>query len=215
MFIFSNLATSLDGKIATAEKGFFPLGTPEDRRRMQVLRQNCDAILMGASTLRTFQKPCIVRGQKKQPINLILSRNLEGISPEWDFFTSKKIERILFINESTPIQRIKKFSTHSEIILLKPDTTRHPTALQMIQQLKARKIGRLLVEGGGGVMWDFVRHNLIEEYHITLTPKILGGTEAPTLVDGPGFLPKDVLSLKLKSCEIIQDEIYLIYQRKR
>src|SRR6478672_6851800 len=52
MFIFSNLAISLDGKIGTRKRNLFPLGTAEDRREMNILRLQCDALLMGASTLR-------------------------------------------------------------------------------------------------------------------------------------------------------------------
>jgi riboflavin biosynthesis pyrimidine reductase len=44
IFVFSNLATSVDGKIATQSREFFPLGTPADWKQMQVLRREADAI---------------------------------------------------------------------------------------------------------------------------------------------------------------------------
>jgi riboflavin biosynthesis pyrimidine reductase len=55
MFVFSNLATSLDGKIATVSRVHFPLGSPADRRQMLVLRKRADAVIVGASTLRAYQ----------------------------------------------------------------------------------------------------------------------------------------------------------------
>ena len=64
-------------------------------------------------------------------------------------------------------------------------------------------------------MWDFVRENLIDEYHVTLTPKLVGGREAPTLVDGDGFEPRDILNLRLKSCRKVGDELYLVYGKTR
>ena len=51
MFVRSNLAISLDGKIATASREMISLGTPYDRRLMQVFRKKSDVVLMGASTL--------------------------------------------------------------------------------------------------------------------------------------------------------------------
>ena len=60
-------------------------------------------------------------------------------------------------------------------------------------------------------MWDFVREDLIDEYHVTLTPRLIGGTEAPTLVDGEGFDPSEVVNLTLKSCRKAGDELYLVY----
>ena len=70
----------------------------------------------------------------------------------------------------------------------------------------------MLVEGGGEVMWHFVSQNLISEYHVTLTPKIIGGTKAPTLVDGIGFKYSKILSLKLTKVKKVRDELYLIYK---
>src|SRR5436190_2244479 len=86
MFIFSNLATSLDGKIATADRSHFYLGTPADRLQMQVLRKKADAIVMGASTLRSFKGPLLIRGAKSHPLNVVVSSTLSGISPAWRFF---------------------------------------------------------------------------------------------------------------------------------
>lgn len=213
MFIFSNLATSLDGKIATAKRSFFPLGTPEDHKQMQVLRTRCDALLVGASTFRCYKNPSTVAGASKQPINMILSSTLSGFSPKWKFFQATNIQRILFVGPKTPASRIKKFSKTCEVIVLKNPTKKLPIPIQIIRFLEKRGLNRLLVEGGGEVMWDFVRLNLIDEFHVTLTPKIVGGNQSPTLVDGVGFLEKDVLSLKLKQCRIAGDELYLTYSK--
>lgn len=64
-------------------------------------------------------------------------------------------------------------------------------------------------------MWDFVSQNLIDEYHLTLTPKIIGGDDSPTLVEGTGFSPKDILKLKLHRCRRLGDELYLTYRKSR
>jgi len=214
MFVFSNLATSLDGKIATQKRNFFPLGTQEDLRQMQVLRQRCDAVLMGAATFRAYKKPCLASGRNHPPVNVVLSSTLEGIYPTWEFFRQKKLSRIFFVGHRTSSKRIQMFARSSEIIVLKKSSSKNPTAIQVLNALEKKGINRLLIEGGGGVMWDFASRNLIDEYHVTLTPKILGGRDAPTLVDGKGFSPKQILNLKLRQCRIVQDELYLIYQKR-
>ena len=218
MLIFSNLATSLDGKIATSSRVLYSLGTAQDRRHMQVLRKKSDVVVFGASSLRAYQKPCTVsgplaQGLKRQPANAVLSSGLEGISPSWPFFTRTGFERILFVGPNAAPARLRLFEKHSEIVVLKPPTLRSTTTGQLIAELQKRGYRKLLVEGGGSVMWDFVAQNLIDEYHVTLTPKVLGGTHAPTLVDGAGFEPKEVLNLKLKSCRRIGDELYLVYSK--
>ena len=181
MFVFSNLATSLDGKIATRSRKLFPLGTPADRRQMDVLRRQSEAVLMGASTLRAYKKPCVV-SHGPQPLNVILSSSLEGISPRWPFFTDPRIRRLLLVGAGTSQKKIISFQKSCEVVIL--GKGRSPSAKEAVATLKRRGIKRLLIEGGGGVMWEFVRQNLIDEFHVTLTPKIVGGSTAPTLVDG-------------------------------
>jgi 5-amino-6-(5-phosphoribosylamino)uracil reductase len=214
MHIFSNLAISLDGKIATRSRELFLLGSRRDHQEMQRLRKLADAILIGATTLRSYKKPNLVNGAKIQPMNALFSSRLDKISPNWPFFQEPTIHRVLFVGPNTPIERLKKFEKKSEIVILKAATKKNPTSLQAVQWLEKKGVKNLLVEGGGAVMWDFSSAHLIQEYHVTLTPKIIGGARSSTLVDGVGFLPKEVLNLKLKQCRVIGDEIYLIYRVK-
>ncbi len=211
MRIFSNLAISLDGKIATRSKKLVLLGTQEDHKEMQRLRKQADSILIGASTLRSFKKPNLVFGTKKQPINAILSSQLEGISPRWPFFQEPNLKRVLFVHPKTPVNRLKRFEKSSELIILRPPAPKRSAAIQIAQWFDSQGTKNLLIEGGGGVMWDFTQARLIQEYHVTLTPQLIGGALAPSLVDGAGFLPKHILKLKLKQYRVTQDEIFLIY----
>jgi riboflavin-specific deaminase-like protein len=215
MFIFSNLATSLDGKIATRERAFTPLGTQKDLNHMKELRQLCDALLIGAGTFRVYKKASTASSDStQQPINLLLSSSLEGISPQWKFFQKPDLKRILFVLQSLSVNRLKAFSKTSEVVCLEKPTPRKPIAIQIVRFLEERGIQRLLLEGGGSLMWDFARLNLIDEYHVTLTPKIVGGSDSPTLVDGLGFSAKNILNLKLRQCRTVGDEIFLTYAKK-
>lgn len=214
MFIFSNLATSLDGKIGTRDRGLFLLGTPKDHRMMSVLRAKADAVIMGASTLRSFKGPALVRKSKKQPINIVLSGSLKGLSPRWKFFTERSTQKIVFVGSKAPTARVREFEKVAVVCRLKNPTSKNPTSLQIVKYLEKLGIKKLLVEGGGGLMWDFVQLNLIDEYHVTLTPRLLGGAHAPTLVDGVGFSPNRVVNLRLKSLRRVNDELFLVYTKK-
>jgi riboflavin biosynthesis pyrimidine reductase len=172
MFVFSNLAISLDGKIGTADRSITHLGSPADLKEMLALRKRADAILFGASTLRAYEKPCRAPGRRKQPINV------EG---------------------------------RAEILCLTPGRAAAP---QILKALAARGVKRLLIEGGGNVMWQFVERDLIDEYHVTLTPQLIGGTESPTLVDGAGFPANRLLKLKLARLRRVGDEIFLVYRKR-
>ncbi len=218
-FIFTNLATSLDGKINIAGKGHFPLGTKRDWQEMQRLRKKADAIIFGAETLRGFKSACCVEAknwpQSKQPLNVVLSSKLEGFSPRWPFFVDSRIHRLLVVGPQTPAARIRQFSRHSEVLVLNSGKGHRSLALQVTEELQSRGLKNLLVEGGGGVMWEFARAELIDEIHLTLTPRILGGRDAPTLVEGAGFSEKEVLNFKIKKLKRVGEELFLTYARSR
>lgn len=215
-WVFSNLAISLDGKIATQSREAFYLGTPADRDQMQVLRRRCQVIVMGATTLRSYKKFCGLRKEPaaKQPANAIVSTGLEGVSPSWPFFKDPELKRFLFVTQPLSAARRAAFAKTCEIIDLKKPTRSNPVAKQIIDALNQRGYTQLLVEGGGGLMWDFASQNLIDEYNVTLTPKIVGGKDSPTLVEGVGFKPADILSLKLVQARKLGNELYLVYRKE-
>jgi 5-amino-6-(5-phosphoribosylamino)uracil reductase len=212
MYIFSNLATSVDGKIATQSRVHFSLGTPADRRLMQVLRKRADAVIIGAGTLRAFHGPILCSGAQK-PINVVVSSQLKGLSTSWKFFTNRSTRKILFVLPEASTTQIRKFAPFAEIYQLDAPTRRKPIAVQIVQTLEKLGVRNLLVEGGGGLMWDFIEPGLLDEMYITLTPRILGGSQSPSLVDGKGFTPENIVNLKLKSCQRKGDELYLVYSR--
>jgi riboflavin-specific deaminase-like protein len=210
MKIFSNLAISLDGKIAPQDRKHFYLGTPYDRKQMQVIRKKADAILVGASTLRAFRQPMLVEGATVQPLNVVLSARLSGLHPNDPFFQSKKIERMLIIGPEVSEEKVRPFLGSCEVH--RAPSNRNIARLA-VEILKRGGVRSLLVEGGGQIMWEFIEKKLIDTFYVTLTPWIVGGREAPTLVDGKGFSSKTIQGLKLKACKRVGQELYLTYQR--
>jgi riboflavin-specific deaminase-like protein len=210
MFVYSNLATSLDGKIATSNRVFFPLGTPLDRKIMRELRGKCDALVIGAASLRTFKRPHHALPGMRHPLNVIVSHELRGLSPRWKFFTDRSIQRLLLVTGEVPAARLRAFEKTSVVARLSP---RKPLAPQILRTLARLRFRTAVVEGGGELMWEFVSRNLIDEYWVTLTPRLLGGATAPTLVDGTGLAPARTRALRLVRCKRIGNELYLRYRK--
>ncbi len=188
---------------------------------MQVIRAKCDAILMGSGSLRAYPKPLRSKRRGHHPANIIVSSRLSGISPKWEFFRDPTLHRILLVGPQTPLARIRAFSKCATVRVLpqlgsKSDTRAAAAAAAraIVRACKDAGIRHLLVEGGGEIIWLFVAANLIDRYFVTLTPKIVGGRDAPTLVEGTGLAPSQFLNLKLKSAKKVGDELYLIYERR-
>ena len=80
--------------------------------------------------------------------------------------------------------------------------------------MEKQKIKTILLEGGGSINWEFIKKNLVDEFFITITPYILGGTDAISLVQGEGFdtILKST-KLRLISIRRLQNDVVLHYKK--
>ena len=81
-----------------------------------------------------------------------------------------------------------------------------------LQYLSKQKINSILLEGGGTINWEFLNENLVDEIIITLTPFLVGGKDAITLVQGKGFSTiTNSKKFRLKQVTRQGDELVLNY----
>jgi riboflavin biosynthesis pyrimidine reductase len=83
----------------------------------------------------------------------------------------------------------------------------------VLRELAARGMREVLVEGGGELHFAFAREHLVDDIYVTITPRLIGG-DAPSLLDGRGFLKKNHLELALVSQRRVGDELFLHYRVK-
>ena len=106
------------------------------------------------------------------------------------------------------LQRLEKFPI--KVIVCGKYTV---NVKKLLGILKKKGIKNILVEGGGTINWAFVKENLVDEAIITITPYLVGGMHATTLVDGDGFsIIAKSLKLKLKNVTKIKNEVVLHYE---
>jgi len=206
--VFFNQVSSLDGKIAPHGNDAYSLGTKTDLKWLRQLRNESDVVVMGASTLRSWKRPCLAAKKSHRITNAILTSDGRGLDPKWAFFKSDEINRIIFYTKKLDRNFEQAVFSQCQLIPLHPKKNVAP---QIVDTLVALGHRAILVEGGGGLMWEFAKENLIQDYFVTLTPKILGGTTSPSLVAGPGFPGGQELNLRLKAVKKIGNELYLRY----
>jgi riboflavin-specific deaminase-like protein len=222
MVVSINIATSLDGKIATPARGPIALGTPLDRRMMKQIRAQHDVIVMGASTFLAYPKPLLVKepslvrarlkkGKSAEPATAIVSSQLDiPKGSAWELDTS--VERIVFCGRKAKMSVLSRLEKNGvKVVLCKGD---RPSPPELLRFFASQGFSKVLVEGGGELIASFLETDLVDQLFITLCPWTIGGREAPTFFEGQGFSKqKNFLGWKLKQCRKVASELYLIYQR--
>ena len=210
MHVILSAAISIDGKISTRSNDS-KLSSTEDSIRLHKLRSSVDAILIGKNTLLRDDPLLTVRHTKgKNPTRIILdskgtiSKNSKIIK------TSDKIPTIIAVSKKiskTNLLKLKKFPVE---IIISGETSINLKSL--MKKLSTKKIETLLVEGGGTVNWEFIKNNIFDELIITLSPYLIGGNNATSLVEGNGFA-KIINSpnLKLKSVKRLKNHLVINY----
>ena len=208
--IFS-AAITLDGKLAT-RTGDSTLSTKSDKNRVHKLRSKVDAILIGKNTAK-IDDPLLSahNAKKKNPTRIILDSNATIPNNSRILRTSSKIPTIIVGSKKAQkknLQRLEKFPV--KIIVC---GNHRINIKKLLGIIKKDGIKNILVEGGGTTNWAFVKENLVDEVIITITPYLVGGITATTLVDGEGFsIISKSIKLKLKNVRVMKNEVVLRYE---
>jgi len=207
--IILSAAVSIDGKIATYS-GESNLSSKMDLIRLHRLRRDVDAILVGKNTINVDDPLLTVRHVKgKNPIRIILDSSGTISANSKIVKTANKISTILVVAERAPRNISKLGKKRVEIIRCGRDKIDLKKLLNILQK---RGISKILLEGGGITNWYFLKEKLVDELILTVTPYILGGKDAISLVQGDGFgkISKSP-SFKLKKIKRMKNEIILYY----
>jgi len=208
--VILSAAMTLDGKIAT-KTGDSKLSSKQDKVRIHKLRLKVDAILVGSNTVKRDDPLLTVRHTKgKNPIRIILDSKANIDQKSQIIKTCKKIPTIIAVSKKASRKNIDKLKKYPLEIIIKGNKL--VNIKNLLRILSKKKIKTLLVEGGGTVNWEFLKQGLVDEIIITITPYLVGGKNAITLVDGEGFsLIQKATKLKLKKTCRLGNEIVLHY----
>ena len=188
-----NMAMSLDGRITTRRHERLTLGTSHDRRLMDELRSGADAVIVGAGTVRhdgfpilvrndDVRRDAVARGRNPHPVNVVVSHSLDLPSTR-PIFRRRETRKLVFTTKAAPMSRVRRFEKFAEVVVLRRRTLSPTVVLEYLGNLGMKKV---LLEGGGELHFAFAREHVVDDIYVTLTPRLIGGVGAPTILDEIG-----------------------------
>ena len=195
-FVHLNAAMSLDGKIATYS-GDSRMSSPEDLRRVHQLRASVDAIMVGIRTLLRDDPRLTVKFLRgTSPSRIIVDSRARTPLNSYVVRTAKETPTIIAVTSSAAKKKIVQLQRKGVRVLACGRGSRVSLKL-LLKRLKSLGIGRILLEGGGELNWSMLSEGLVDEMSVAITPRVLGGTRATSVIAGKGVAQvKDGIRLK-------------------
>jgi len=209
---------SIDGKIAPANRIgriFTKFMTNQHKKILHKIRSRVDAIIVGVDTIIADDPTLTVRAVKgKNPIRVVLDSSARTPLISRILNTDEALT-IIAVTQKASKERIE-FLESKKVDVIVSSSPERVDLKELLGELRKRGINEVLVEGGGEVRWGFFKENLVDEFFVWIMPYVWGGRDAPTLVDGEGFLKaEDAIPLKLKSKKFINDILILWFSVRR
>ena len=179
---------SIDGYLDNASERRLVLSNDADLDRVDAVRASCDAILVGAATVRNDNPRLLVRTRARQD-----ERVARGLRPSptkvtvtgraqldacANFFAPDDTEKLVYCASTMVTEARDRLGPVATVI----DGGQPVDMQRMSEDLYARGVQRLMVEGGGTVHTQFLTADLADELHLVVAPFFVGDSRAPRFV---------------------------------
>lgn len=188
-FVVAKMATSLDGRIATATGQSQWITGPEARRAGHAIRRDVGAIVVGTRTVLADDPSLTTRladaPDAASPLRVVVSTH-PSLPPNAALRDTTVSPTVVFHAVSDVESEAELRRDGVETVLAAGSDGRVDPDL-VLADLFGRGIGYVLLEGGGGLHWTFLSAGLVDRTVHFVAPIVLGGDSAPTAVGGAGF----------------------------
>jgi diaminohydroxyphosphoribosylaminopyrimidine deaminase/5-amino-6-(5-phosphoribosylamino)uracil reductase len=204
-YVLAKWAMTLDGKIATRTGDSRWISNEESRRRVHQLRGRMDAILVGISTVLTDNPQLTARPPgPRTATRIVLDRRCRLPLTSALATTARLVPTLVATSRDAPAEAVAALEE------LGCEVWRLPDIGSLLAELARRRMTNLLVEGGSGVLGSFFDARLIDEVHVFLAPRLVGGAAARTPISGNGVVTMaQALSLADWTMENVAGDLYI------
>ncbi|WP_135852698.1 2,5-diamino-6-(ribosylamino)-4(3H)-pyrimidinone 5'-phosphate reductase [Halorussus salinus] len=217
MRVVVNAATSADGKLSSKRREQIAISGPDDFDRMDALRAESDAVMVGVGTVLADDPHLTVEEPERQvarrerdasahPARVVADSRAR--TPTDARILDDEATTYLLVSEAAPAERIEELEAAGARLVTAGDERVDLTSA--LASLEREGVERLMVEGGGELLFSLFEADLADELRLYVGSKLIGGRDAPTLADGEGFV-EEFPELELEDVERVDDGVLLRY----
>jgi len=208
---------SLDGYLDDSSPRRLVLSGEADLDRVDGLRAAADAILVGAGTIRADNPRLVVRspsriarrladGRTASPLKVTLTA-LAKLDPGAAFFTAGDADKLVYCAAHTVGEARDAIGELATVVECGPRVRLE----EVLADLHDRGVRRLLVEGGGTVLSQFLSAGLADELQLAVAPFFVGDSAARRLVDDGAYPWHSGRRAGLAGTRVLGDVVLLRY----
>jgi 5-amino-6-(5-phosphoribosylamino)uracil reductase len=207
---------SIDGYIGKSASRLL-LSNDADFDRVDAVRASCDAILVGAETVRVDNPRLLVRSQTRRdervarglpasPTKVTVTRRAE-LDNRADFFSVGDAEKLVYCASSRVEDARERLGPVATVV----DGGDSVEMNTLSTDLAGRGVERLMVEGGAMVHTQFLTEDIVDELQLTVAPVFVGDSEAPRFVRDGIFPWNPARRAELVDVQKLGDVVLLRY----
>lgn len=218
-----NVAMSADGKLSTRERRQVRISGPADFSRVDRIKAESDAVMVGIGTVLaddpslTVKSPDlrsvrIARGKPENPVRIVVD-SAARTPPDASILQKGAGERIIACSDRADREKKEVLGRHATVLIAGHDRV---DLTRLLSLLYERGIRRVMVEGGGTLIAGLFSEGLVDELTCFVGNMIIGGRDAPTVADGPGFTAEEsFVRLILSGMEQVDEGVLLSWRVAR
>jgi 5-amino-6-(5-phosphoribosylamino)uracil reductase len=222
MKIILSAAVSVDGHIDDSRPERLVLSHADDLEAVCDLRDSCDAILVGANTVRRDDPSLATKSEKRRqariakglpadPIKITLTRS-GLLPPQARFFQDGDGQKLVYALPAASVVLRENLKDLAEVVVLPGGML---SLTRIVEDLSGRGIRRMLVEGGTDVLTQFLAEGLADELRLAVAPLFVGDAGAPRFVNPAPFPHMSRRRMILKNVQTKGDTAVLHYELER